>query len=78
MAVRFLILFAVTNTSAVAALNAFIAGGTASIVLGALLTLLALAGLVVIARIAILARPAARLDAAERRRLRKEMKGVAP
>ena len=74
MALRFLVLFALTNTSAVGAVSAYLAGGWAWTLFGLLLSLLALAGFTVIARIVILARPVARLDAAERRRLREHLK----
>ena len=60
MAVRFLIVFAATNTFAVAGFSAFSAGGGIWTALGAVLALLALAGFIVTARVVVLARPARR------------------
>lgn len=57
MATRFLIVFALTNTLAVGAFAAFMGGGAAGFALGAVLTVLALAGFVVIARVVVLTRP---------------------
>ena len=73
MAGRFLILFGVTNTLAVAAFSAFVRGDAAGVALGVVLALLALAGFVVTARVVVLVRPARR-DADETRRLRRQLK----
>ena len=72
MARRFLVVFALTNTLAVGAFPAFVAGGAVGVALGAVLALLALAGFVVTARVVVLARPARR-DANEARRLRRQL-----
>ena len=66
MALRFVAVFAATNTLALGAVAAFARGGS-WIALGALLGILALAGFVVIARVVIVARPAPRPDVADRR-----------
>jgi Na+/pantothenate symporter len=73
MAVRFLIVFALTNTLAVGAFSAFVGGGAAGVALGVVLALLALAGFVVTARVVVPARPARR-RADEARRLRRQLK----
>jgi hypothetical protein len=70
MAVRFLILFVVTNSFAVGAFSALVSGGVARSVLGVALALLALAGSVVTARVVVLARPARGSERVEMRRLR--------
>lgn len=52
---RFLAVFAIANTLAVAAFSAFLAGGTLGMAIGVVLTLLALAAVAVTARIVVLA-----------------------
>lgn len=73
MAVRFLILFAATNTLAVGALSAFISGGAGSTAAGFVLAPAALAGAVATGRIVVVARPARRRDARELRQLRRDL-----
>ena len=67
-AVGFLLIFAATNTFAVAAFSVFAAGGARSTALGAVLALAAFTGFVVTARIVVLVRPRARSRTGELRR----------
>ena len=72
--VRFLILFAVTNTLLILSVSAVSAGGGVAILLGLPSAVLAVAGVVVMARIIVLSTPTtARVPRADIKRLKKEL-----
>lgn len=72
---RFLILFALTNTLLVASVSAVSAGGTVAVVVGVPLAVLSVAGVVVLARILVLTTPTGpRVSRADIKRLKNELR----